>query len=280
MQMTGEWFAGIDAGGTLIKIAAEGADRRILRCFPAADAPQCVRWIKTHLPDARLCFTGGSAIRLKDRLGQVRSPVVPEFEASARGVRDLLRSHHTPVPDRFILTNCGTGTSIHRVTPEGQTRLGGSGVGGGTLLGLAQLMTGESDFETLMKLATQGRRDQADLTVAHIYEGTRPPIPGDLTASNFGRVPENSRRISDGDKVAAVIGMVAETITSLTLFAAEKEALRTAVFIGSIFVDNPVMKNTVRRYCGLCSLESIIPENGRFSGAVGACLMLREKSSF
>ncbi len=165
------------------------------------------------------------------------------------------------------------------MAPSGQKRLGGTGVGGGTLLGLAKLMTGESDFKTLMELAAQGHRDQADLTVAHIYEGARPPIPGDLTASNFGRVLENSRRISNADKVAAVIGMVAETITSLTLFAARNEGLRTAVFIGSIFADNPVMKNTVHRYCSLCSLESLIPENGRFSGAVGAYLMLREKSS-
>lgn len=268
-------FAGIDAGGTLIKIAVERPDGFILRSFPMVHTEACIRWVRTHLKDARICFTGGSAIRLREALGMTQSPVVTEFDASCRGVLELLQDAHLRVPDRFVLTNCGTGTSIHCISPSGQSRTGGSGVGGGTLIGLAGLLTGESDYGALMRLAAEGKRDRADLTVAHIYEGARPPIPGDLTASNFGRALENSQQITDADKVAAVIGMVAETITSLTLFAAREAKLDTAVFIGSTFADNPVMQNTVRRYCTLFSVNPVIPENGRYSGAVGACRMHR-----
>jgi Pantothenate kinase, acetyl-CoA regulated len=270
-------LAGIDAGGTLIKVAAENADGMIFRSFSASDPGTCIQWISSHLKGATLCFTGGAANRLKTELGHVESRVIPEFDASCRGIRYLLRQQKEPVPDRFILTNCGTGTSIHRVDPSGQTRAGGSGIGGGTLVGLSELLTGESDFASLMRLAAHGSRNQVDLTVAHIYEGSQPPIPGDLTASHFGRVITNSAAITSGDKVAAVIGMVAEAVTSLTLFAAKEEGLRTAVFIGSTFADNPIMQKTVKRYCTFFSLEPIIPENGRFSGAIGACLAIQNK---
>ena len=54
--------------------------------------------------------------------------------------------------------------------------------------GLGYLLTQISDYEALTTLAQQGDRNHIDLKVKHIYKDTPPPIPGELTAANFGNV--------------------------------------------------------------------------------------------
>ena len=52
----------------------------------------------------------------------------------------------------FILTNIGTGTSIHYVYNEQYIRAGGTGVGGGTIMGLSKLLTNIDHFEDVIPL--------------------------------------------------------------------------------------------------------------------------------
>ncbi|WP_100488022.1 type II pantothenate kinase [Sporolactobacillus pectinivorans] len=266
--------AGIDVGGTLIKAAIRDADGLKFRSFMADELGQCARWLNDDLSDTDLCLTGGGASMLQEKLLQQKVHLIPEFEASCSGVRFFLKKASERATDRFILTNCGTGTSIHLVDGNTQRRIGGSGIGGGTLIGLSELLTGKHHFRTLMGLADHGNRDRIDLTVARIYEGAVPPIPGDLTASNFGLASRGTAEIDEADKVSAVIGLVAETITTLSIFAAEKEGVRTAVYIGSSFAGNPEMRAIVMRYSRLYGIKPVIPENGQYSGAVGALLRL------
>ena len=56
------------------------------------------------------------------------------------------------------------------------------------VVGVSSLADGLTDYGTIVKLASKGIRDRIDLKVSHIYEGAEPPISGDLTASNFGRI--------------------------------------------------------------------------------------------
>lgn len=54
-----------------------------------------------------------------------------EFDATCRGIKHLLDCHGVNL-DSFILTNVGTGTSIHFIDSDSNTRVGGTGVGGGS----------------------------------------------------------------------------------------------------------------------------------------------------
>ena len=54
--------------------------------------------------------------------------------------------------------------------------------------GLGYLLSNITDYKELTNLAQNGDRDAIDLKVKHIYKDTEPPIPGDLTAANFGNV--------------------------------------------------------------------------------------------
>lgn len=293
---------GIDAGGTLTKIAARRADGefRFLK-FPSPDTEGIVAWLAAEAPGAALAFTGGKAGQLRAfAAAHAASQApdsediisVPEFDATCDGARWLL-ARQGRKPDSFLLTNVGTGTSIHHVTPDGHERVGGTGVGGGTILGLAALLGGSGyglsigqsgdadasridglDYPGLVALAMQGDRARVDLKVSHIYAGVTPPIPGDLTASNFGHVVGQTEPIGLADALASVIGLVGETVTTVSVHAARERASSEIVYIGSTFLGNTLLADIVNRYTKLRGGQPYVLPEGEYSGAVGALLAL------
>jgi type II pantothenate kinase len=64
-------------------------------------------------------------------------------------------------------------------------------IGGGTLLGLSNLLTGIKDFDQIIDLSKQGDNAHVDMLVKDIYGSTAAPIlglTGDLLASSFAKV--------------------------------------------------------------------------------------------
>ncbi|MFX3617097.1 MAG: type II pantothenate kinase [Sporolactobacillus sp.] len=267
---------GIDAGGTLTKLAIQDGEKLLFRQFASSSSAEAAAWLGKQFPDAALCLTGGRAKRLANELHRPALPVIAEFEAMLKGSRYLLSQGSVSEPSDYILTNVGTGTSIHRIKGNRAVSLNGSGVGGGTLVGLCRLIMGVQNFDEIVRLAAAGHRDRVDLTVGRLYEGSEPPLPSAFTASNFGYVTE-SQEMTTADQAAAAIGLVAETITTLSIFAAQKEQLQTIVYIGSTFSGNPLMKQIVRDYSRYCSMQPVFPAHGAFSGAIGAMLHLARK---
>lgn len=116
----------------------------------------------------------------------------------------------------------------------------------------------------------KGDRNKVDLKVHHIYNGKPTPIPGDLTASNFGNVLNHKSDQSIEDQLIAVIGLVAETVTAMALNLADAFDTKKMVFIGSTLLDNTVMTDIIYNYSQLKGAEAYVVPNGEFSGALGA----------
>ncbi|WP_332461400.1 type II pantothenate kinase [Paenibacillus tianjinensis] len=263
---------GIDAGGTLIKIAYLKNDKVELVKFPSSQMSFTVSWLHEKFPAARFCVTGGKSDVLQRHL-QLSVLKMAEFEATCKGVLFLLQETED-MPQEFVLTNVGTGTSVHIVRPDGHFRIGGTGVGGGTLLGLSRLLTEVSDYDDIVRLAPQGVRDRVDLKVSHIYEGSEPPISGDLTASNFGNITGISSGIETPDYLASVIGLVGETVTTVSVHAAMQHGLSAIVYIGSSFIGNEALAKVVADYTILRGAHPLLLKNGEYSGAIGALLSI------
>ncbi|CAG7651460.1 Type II pantothenate kinase [Paenibacillus solanacearum] len=261
-------YLGIDAGGTLVKFAFYHKGILTFHKIPSAHMSAAAAWITEQFSGAQLCVTGGKSKLLQSYLGREMQEMV-EFEATCSGAAYLLKEQGTN-ESSYVLTNVGTGTSIHFVQGEEHSRVGGTGVGGGTLMGLSYLLTGHSDYRQIMSLSREGDRANIDLKVSHIYEGAEPPIPGELTASNFGRVLQGSDSSRDADKLACVVGLVGETVTTMSVLAAGKCGVATVVYIGSSFVDNDLLREIVLRYTVLRGAQPIVLANGEFSGAIGA----------
>lgn len=69
-----------------------------------------------------------------------------------------------------LLISIGSGVSIIKVNNFGSyERVSGTMIGGGTLLGLANLLTGVNDFDTIIKLSKQGNNNKVDMLVKDIY---------------------------------------------------------------------------------------------------------------
>lgn len=261
---------GVDAGGSLIKIAYTDMNTTHYLKFPADQLKAAAEWVNGQT-NSHIAITGGKAVALNQLLN-TNATLVPEFEATIVGAQQLLieKGHKQ---DSYILTNVGTGTSIHYINNDQHVRVAGTGVGGGTIMGLAKLLTGLDNYEEITKLAASNMRDRIDLKVHHIYEGTEPPIPGDLTASNFGNLRDLSKgALSNEELTSTVVGMVAETITVVSLQVAQQFNAKAIVYIGSTFTNNPLMSEIVVRYTKMYGLQSIHLIHGEFSGAIGAML--------
>ena len=63
-------------------------------------------------------------------------------------------------------------------------------IGGGTLLGLSNLLTGVNDFDTIIQMAQEGDNSNVDMLVKDIYGNNSPfkELQGDLLASSFAKV--------------------------------------------------------------------------------------------
>jgi type II pantothenate kinase len=69
-----------------------------------------------------------------------------------------------------LLVSIGSGVSIIKVNDfNSYERVAGTMIGGGTLLGLANLLTGINDFDHIIELSQKGNHAEIDMLVKDIY---------------------------------------------------------------------------------------------------------------
>ena len=257
---------GIDAGGTLIKIVQESQQGRSYETKLTTNISEVIAWLNANTFES-ISLTGGNAGVIENL--NVDATIFVEFDASSKGLGMLLKEqgHHI---DEYIFANVGTGTSLHYFDGKQQRRVGGVGTGGGMIQGLGYLLSQITDYEALTNLAQSGDRDTIDLKVKHIYKDTEPPIPGELTA-NFGNVLHNlDVDFSPTNKLASVVGVVGEVITTMAITVARENKTENVVYIGSSFNNNPLLREVIEDYTVLRGFKPYYIENGAFSGALGA----------
>lgn len=274
-------WIGIDTGGTLTKLAYLNEQQELtLTVFPSNEMDLVKEWLKQHPQVEEIGLTGGRTEQLRDVLKTMKSiEYIVEFEATLKGVRYLLEREGHAI-EQSIITNIGTGTSIHYMDGNEHARVGGTGIGGGTLIGLSTIMTGISDFDTIKSHAAQGQREGIDLLVKDIYQGMDTPISGTLTASNFGKVGiTESRNFAKQDVLATTQGLVGEVITTLSIQLAEQYKAEHIVYIGSTLTDNEQLKRVIEHYTILKKHTPVFLTDCGYSGAIGALLNIREHNT-
>ncbi|MER2111929.1 MAG: type II pantothenate kinase [Solibacillus isronensis] len=273
-------WIGIDTGGTLTKLAYLDEHQELkLTVFPSNEMHLVKEWLENHPQVEEIGLTGGRTEQLLDVLKTMKSiEYIVEFEATLKGVRYLLEKEGHTI-DQSIITNIGTGTSIHYMDGYTHARVGGTGVGGGTLIGLSTIMTGISDFDEIKANAFKGRREGIDLLVKDIYQGMDTPIDGNLTASNFGKVGiTDQREFEQNNVLATTQGLIGEVISTLSIQLAVQYKTDHIVYIGSTLIDNEQLVKVIEHYTILKKHKPIFLKDCGFSGAIGALLNIREHS--
>ena len=175
---------------------------------------------------------------------------------------------------KAIIVSMGTGTAlVYAEEGKESVYLGGTGVGGGTLVGLSKLLTGMSKIDNIIECAREGDLHHIDLSVNQITKNDlHPNLSPDLTAANFGRVSELATK---GDIALGLINMIYETIGMQAVFAARGYGVTDIVLTGNMAIlpqAEPIFKNLNK----LFNVNFMIPQNAQFATVIGAALLASE----
>lgn len=262
---------GVDVGATLTKCALREGDGSPRFTLLASDSLDHVaRWVAEAAPDS-VGLTGCGAPTLARLLSLDTAPV-SEFDAWRSGAAELLGPE---VSDRYLLVSVGTGTSMMLVDGAASNRLGGTALGGGTLLGLGRALLGIDDFEALCEQAARGDRWRVDLSLADIYpRPNESPLPADLSASLFARLGRpGSGPFAPEDVAAALMALVGENVAIIARTLAAAARVERLVFCGSTLRGNPALRAVLGKIIGLTGRPPEFLENGEYAGALGALLV-------
>jgi len=260
---------GIDSGASLTKVAIRSGREMLHRVLPAGDARPAEKLVGELAP-RRIGLTGGGAGELSRRLG-AEAVRVNEFAAWGAGASALLDAEGREAPHPFLLVSLGTGTSVMLADRLSVNRVGGTALGGGTVMGLGALLLGRASFDEICALASRGDRRHIDMLVSDIYRPGEIPLTGDLTAANFGKPSLRSgTKPKPEDVAAAIMGLVGENVALICGGLAAPHAVRHIVFGGSTLRDNPALREVLRDITSALGREPVFLERGEYAGAVGA----------
>lgn len=269
---------GIDVGGSTTKIVGfkqDGDERELITpLFVKAGDPITSLYgaFGRFLNDNSLSLediecvkvTGVGSSYLSKPIYNLRCDNVSEFESIGRG------GLYISGLEEAIIVSMGTGTAlVHAKKGEGMTYLGGTGVGGGTLVGLSRLLLGMNNVEHIEQLAEQGDISKVDLKIGDLSDSGRfNDISADLTASNFGKVSDLAGK---EDIAAGIINTVFETIAMMAIFAARGHGVKDIVLTGNMTTINTCRK-VFFEMSRLFGVNFIIPEHSQFATVIGAAL--------
>lgn len=143
-----------------------------------------------------------------------------------------------------ISVNIGSGVSILKVcSPTKFERVGGTLMGGGTLIGLSKLIIGIDSYTQILELASKGNYQNVDLTVKDIYQGETEKFKSsklseNAVASSFGKVHEfmqshQKDKIKKEDIALSLLTMICFHITQLAVIYAERNNIDKIYFFGN-----------------------------------------------
>lgn len=214
----------------------------------------------------RVLMTGVGSSFINKPLYSLECEKVSEFRAVGKGGLYLSGL------DEAIVVSMGTGTALMHAKKEGDSisteYLGGTGVGGGTLIGLSKKMLGVDTIEHFEQLCEEGDLSNIDLRIKDMSSDHTFQINDDITASNFGKLSDLA---TPNDIALGIANMVGETIAMLAVFAARSYGIKNVVLTGNL----TAIKAVAKVFEGLESMfhiKFIIPDQSQFATVIGAAL--------
>lgn len=223
--------------------------------------------------------TGGKSHAFETAIGKVPVVSVDEIFAIGRGGQALLHHHRHPnkpfmrkdvFREKALIVSMGTGTCLVKVDGSTCVHLGGTGVGGGTFLGLCHLLLHEKDPTRLVELFREGDASKVDVSVGEIVGRSIGRISEADTASNLGKLGfRDGVDFDPADLAAGIFKLVAQTIGTAAVFAARSESLRTIVLTGKLTRIDPIValvSALAREY----DCDVVLPARAEAVAAIGA----------
>ncbi|HOB83002.1 MAG TPA: pantothenate kinase [Bacteroidales bacterium] len=263
---------GIDIGSTTTKVAAIISDNNIIKITTrAVDAitsatgafGKMIMENDFRLDSIdRINMTGAGSSKITGDLFGIKTNKIDEMAAIGAGGKYLSKK------DRIIISNIGTGTAIIQVSGNVITHLGGTGVGGGTIIGLAKELLKTTDFDTILRYALKGNINNVDLNVGDIAEANIGFLEKTYTASNFGKMLDIASR---EDIALGIINLTYQVIGMVSVFAARSKDNHTVVITGN-GSNNPIGQKILKAISGMYNIDFDFPADAEYATAIGAAL--------
>lgn len=171
-----------------------------------------------------------------------------------------------------IVVSMGTGTAYVKVTQNSITHIGGSGVGGGTLIGLSEKLLNTTNLDLIGKYIENGSLSKVDLTIEDICNELIPSLPPDTTASNFGNIKFDVKK---QDLALGIINMIYQNIGLLAIFYTKNDDVKDIVLTGSL-TKFSVINQIFKKLEILHNVKFTIPDDAIFSTAIGTIIYYKK----
>ena len=217
---------------------------------------------------SKVMMTGVGASHIKNSLYGLKCQRVAEFDSIGRG------GTYISGLNEALVVSMGTGTAMVHAKPDGTMEyLGGTGVGGGTLMGLSKLLLNAESIGNIEKLSESGSLDNIDLRIKDMTaSNSLDRLEADLTAANFGKLSD----LAGKDDIAlGIMNLVFETVGMVSVFAARSVGAKDVILTGNV----TRLSHCKRKFEEFNRLEIgrginfVIPERARFATAIGAAMI-------
>ncbi len=218
----------------------------------------------------RIMITGVGSSYITEPLYGIPTGKVDEFRAIGAG--GLYLSQLT----NAIIVSMGTGTAFVKADPSGVRHIGGTGVGGGTLLGLSNRMLNVRHFDDLIETAVGGDLSHIDLNISDISHDIVEGLTPETTASNFGKLSDLATR---ADIALGIINLVFQTIGMIAVFATRIDHTTDVVLTGNL-TNVPQSRDIFKQLGELFKVNFIFPPNAEYATAAGAAIDFAQNGPF
>ncbi|NLW11989.1 MAG: type II pantothenate kinase [Clostridiaceae bacterium] len=210
----------------------------------------------------RVMVTGVGSTYLAGDLLNIETVRTPEFQAIGLG------GLYVSGLEKAIVVSMGTGTAFISADKNQVEHIIGSGVGGGTMLGLSNRMTNVRDFKMFTELAENGDLSHIDLTIGDISSREIPGLSSDTTASNFGKVTDTA---TTSDIALGIVNLVFQSVGTAAVLSARLKNINQIVFTGNLTLVSQG-KRVLGAFSNLYGVDIIVPDHAEFATAIGAAL--------
>ncbi len=205
-------------------------------------------------------FTGSDA-GMPRRINR-KARIIPEIDAIGFGGSALAGYRDC------IVVSIGTGTAIVHFSDKSARHVGGTGMGGGTIKGLASLICGLDEPLQIESQAQKGNPANINLTISDLGYKDLSFLGSDMTASNFADIKSND----PADLAAGILRLVGETVGIIASICAREFACQDRIVIVGKVANSQFIRHTIELAGKLYQAQFTFPENPGYATAYGAAM--------
>ena len=259
---------GIDSGSSAVKIVEEDTNGKIIKKLMLNKMPvkQAIEIFinKEKIKKkevGKIVLTGVGKDEIEEDLYGIPTIKVDEFVAIGTGGLKLANKKSG------LIVSIGTGTAFVNAKGKNFKHIGGTGVGGGTLLNLCKKIGNVNTIPEINEAIKKGSLKNIDLSIKDVAIKEIKTLPPSTTSANFGKLNDKA---NENDLILGIANMIFETIGVMAVFATQNTRNKNIIVIGNVAVMpyiNTVLKKIENLHKGV---KFIIPKHAEYATVIGA----------